>query len=943
LDAEATGDGWEWWSVDSDVLSSDADVIDLRVWGKARGLGDLRYPLACHLLDAGAAGRLLWDRYVPPGVRRVISEGLGVSETHAGALVALWAAVHDIGKITPQFQSSAQDAHLPGYPSGHGQLRHDEAAHKWLQAMLPRLGYAGGDQSSPSFVLAQLIGGHHGKFYAAMHNVRPGAPLSCFGFAADEWQEQREASFRIINGILGSPEPPPDLDLAAAVLVCAIVILADWLVSQEPYLKRRFCELPQSGTATELRAHFERSLVTVQDLLIEAGLGTLALKPGSFRALFPQITVPNALQCSISDLLPGLATGPGLLLITAPPGLGKTETGLYAAHVMGRATGRPGLYMALPTTATADQMFLRVRDFARDNACGDAPLTLLHSMAWLNTQYIGEVPAAGEVLSGDDHVADPFAPTDWLLGRRRGICAPWAVGTVDQALMAVLKSRYNVLRMFGLAGKTVVVDEVHACDPYMQGLLRQLLRWLGNLGTPVVLLSATVTTASARALISAYLEGAHGRRWAGKLAERAVVHPAGWVYASLDGRITPVEIDLPERLPLRVEIREIGRVPARDGKVVPDRQAVLGAELSALVAEGGCALVICTTVAEAQQTFTQLRSWFAGLTASGVSPPELNLLHSRFPAWQRAEITERVIDRFGKKGHRYGNRPHAAVLVATAIVEQSLDLDFDLIVSDLAPVALLLQRAGRCWRHEDLKVITRPSWASGPRLIVLVPPGGPDKPELLRSWQAIYDESLLAGTYKLLAQRDTIRIPADVQGLVDDVYTDPALAEGILVTRRLGTELAQEQLANLVAIEAPRNLSSLYELTEIDVDPELLATRFGADSIRVLPVFADDSGEAWLDADCSIRVPGANGVRPSRQECRTVIERAIPVRGGLWYRTWRERPESGSEPLASWTKISHLRDLVLLVHRVRGDGMVDPASAGGRGFLLDQVLGLVSS
>jgi len=927
------------------IPGPDPDEVDLRVWGKARGLGDLRYPLACHLLDAGAAARLLWHRYVPPGLRRIISEGLGVSENHAGLLIALWAALHDIGKISPKFQACAPGAHLPGYPPGHGQhLKHDQAAHKWLQAMLPHLGYAGGDQSSPSFLLAQLIGGHHGTFHAAMLNVPPGAQLGCFGFAEDRWQEQREATYRIVSEILGSPEPPPKLDLLAAVLACAIIVLADWLVSQESHLLKRLHELPQRGTASELRAHFDRSLLAVGALIKSAGLETLELHPRSFCESFPRISEPNALQRSVSELLPGLATGPGLLLITAPPGLGKTETGLYAARVMGKATGRPGLYVALPTTATADQMFLRVLDYARDNATGDAPLTLLHSMAWLNTQYINEEPEDGQVLTGDDQDPDPFAPTDWLLGRRRGICAPWAVGTVDQALMAVLKSRYNVMRMFGLAGKTVVVDEVHACDPYMQGLLRQLLRWLGKLGTPVVLLSATVTTASARRLISAYLEGAHRKGGARELAERAEVHPAGWVYAAMGGEITTVKIDLPERLPLHVDIREVNRASAADGRVVPDREPVLRAELSGLAAVGGCALVICTTVAEAQQTFVQLRSWFTELAASGVSPPELDLLHARFPLWQRAKITSRTIDRFGKRGHREGNRPRAAVLVATAIVEQSLDLDFDLIISDLAPVALLLQRAGRCWRHEDLRVITRPPWVSGPRLVVLVPPGGPDRPELFRSWEAIYDESLLTGTYKLLAERDTIRVPTDVQRLVDDVYTDPALIDGMLdaVTKRMGTEMAQEQLADLVAIEAPWKLGSLYELTDIDVDPELLATRFGADSVRTLPVFADDSSEMWLDADCTISVPGADGRPPTRQECRAIIEHTVPVRGGLWYRTWRDRPEAGSEPPESWTRNSYLRELVRLVHRVHADGTVDPAVVGGRSFLLDHALGLIT-
>jgi CRISPR-associated endonuclease/helicase Cas3 len=316
--------------------------------------------------DRALAAEVLWNGYVPPGVRKVIAEGLGVGEDHAGRLVALWAALHDIGKITPEFQALDRDAQLPGYPPGHGQqLRHDEAAHRWLQAMLPRLGYCGGDQSSSAFVLAQLIGGHHGTSHAAMSGVRPGAPLSRFGFAEDKWQEQRETTFKTISGILGSPQPPPELDLLAAVLVCAIIILADWLVSQESYLLKRVHELPQRGTAAELRTHFDQALLAADALIAEAGLGTVELNPGSFGELFPEITDPNALQRSVSERLPGLVTGPGLLLITAPPGLGKTETGLYAAHLMGQATSHPGLYMALPTMATADQMFLRMLDFAR--------------------------------------------------------------------------------------------------------------------------------------------------------------------------------------------------------------------------------------------------------------------------------------------------------------------------------------------------------------------------------------------------------------------------------------------------------------------------------------------------------------------------------------------------------------------------------------------------
>src|SRR6202034_731232 len=107
---------------------------------------------------------------------------------------------------------------------------------------------------------------------------------------------------------------------------------------------------------------------------------------------------------------------------------------------------------------------------------------------------------AGPVLTGDGNDGSQFAAADWLRGRWRGMCGSWAVGTIDQALMAVLTSRHNALRLFGLAGKTVIIDEVHACDPYMQGLLLVLLRWLGSLGAPVVLLSATLTRSVAREL-----------------------------------------------------------------------------------------------------------------------------------------------------------------------------------------------------------------------------------------------------------------------------------------------------------------------------------------------------------------------------------------------------------------------------------------------------------
>jgi CRISPR-associated endonuclease/helicase Cas3 len=181
--------------------------LDLRIWGKSKGLGGRRYPLACHLLDAAAVARLLWEGYVPPGVRKVIGEGLGVSEDHAGVLAALWAGLHDIGKITPEFQACDPDARLTGYPPGRGQrVPHDQAGYSWLQAMLPHLGYAGSDP----VLLAQLAGGHHGTFHRVMPGIPPGAPLNCFGFSeAGAGGGHAGVRAHYPGGLAGQPGIPP--------------------------------------------------------------------------------------------------------------------------------------------------------------------------------------------------------------------------------------------------------------------------------------------------------------------------------------------------------------------------------------------------------------------------------------------------------------------------------------------------------------------------------------------------------------------------------------------------------------------------------------------------------------------------------------------------------------------------------------------------------------
>jgi CRISPR-associated endonuclease/helicase Cas3 len=349
--------------------------------------------------------------------------------------------------------------------------------------------------------------------------------------------------------------------------------------------------------------------------------------------------------------------------------------------------------------------------------------------------------------------------------------------------------------------------------------------------------------------------------------------------------------------------------------------------------QGGCALVVCNTVRDAQDTFATLSQAF-----STDGRPELLLLHARFPRWQRAVITRRVERLFGKDG---SNRPHAAVLVATQVVEQSLDLDFDLVVSDLTPIALLLQRAGRGHRHER----PRPTSFLQPRLEVLIPLGAAGLTEVPRSWRSIYDSDLLLRTSQLLAERAErpIRVPDDIQALVDHVYAgfadergDDALFQ--LTLERLARESAQEGLANVTAIPRPDDVDDLHQLSPGSVDEDLITTRLGADSVLVLCPFDRGDGRQFLDAECTQPLPlmgdGPAG-RFTRAQVISVLAHTVPMVRGRWM---DDCGPSNTAP-GTWQGEHALAGIVLLPHRLEGDVRTGP-TLGTTSFLLDPRLGL---
>ena len=383
-------------------------------------------------------------------------------------------------------------------------------------------------------------------------------------------------------------------------------------------------------------------------------------------------------------------------------GEGKTEAAMYLADRFAARLGQRGCYFALPTQATSNQMFTRVREFLKgrypDNIVN---LQLLHGHAALNAEFqtlLQSADAEPECVCEDNDLHDHrpgVIAAEWFTYRKRGLLAPFGVGTIDQALLAVLQTRHVFVRLFGLAHKTVIIDEVHAYDAYMTTLLERLLEWLAALGSSVVLLSATLPKARRDALASAYVKGLGGNI---ALPPDDRYPRLTWVGQADSGSR---HVETSERSSRKLSLQWIDGAVPKDGDAFP-----LGERLRVALEAGGCAAVICNTVTQAQKVYLALKEYFVGNADDGA--PILDLLHARFLFKDRDERERRCLVRFGKPGAlvdfgdkdlREVRRPNRAVLVATQVIEQSLDLDFDLMVSDHAPVDLILQRAGRLHRH----------------------------------------------------------------------------------------------------------------------------------------------------------------------------------------------------------------------------------------------------
>jgi CRISPR-associated endonuclease/helicase Cas3 len=924
------------------------------------------HPLLCHLLDVACVVEAIWELALTAGVRRLLAKGLGLEEDVAVRWLAFWAGLHDLGKAFPGFQIREQGTAIErlaasqvlaaGFPRGQPSVRPPQ--HGTVTACLLRSLLAEEFAHSPELArtVAFAAGGHHGAFPEPVDVLNAEADVASSG----AWTEARRQLAHALATVVGvSPARPPTgpLDLATATVLAGLVSVADWIGSIEwPYFPH-VAELGHPPTIDPVD-YARRARHQACTALAELGWLAPTRQPLiGFAQLFPSIAQPNELQRKIDQLADRLSqVQQALVIVEAPTGEGKTEAAWLLADRWAIAGTQRGIYVAMPTRATSDGIFGRVRSylehrFTREGERVRLTLQLLHGHASLAAEFAAlreqaaglPDPAVGDGVSTDARTSAVVA-AEWFTHRKRGLLAPFGVGTIDQALLGVLRVRHVFVRLFGLAARTVIIDEAHAYDTYMTALLERLLEWLAALGASVVLLSATLPAERRQRLLEAY------RRGLSKSQEPATVpevpYPRVTWVAPNGSSAVHVQASSLGRKTIRVEwIAAAGRQEAAG--LLVDR--VRGA-----LAEGGCVVIVCNTVRQAQELYEALRPSFPGIADDGL--PELDLLHARFRFLDRHEREQRVLVRFGKPGGTVVlpdgrstpvRRPHRAILVATQIIEQSLDLDFDLLVSHVAPIDLLLQRAGRLHRHARKE---RPPGLHQPQVWLLAPEIDQDgRPRFGSGTEWIYERHLLFRTWLSLRERARITVPEDVEELIAEVYDErgcppglsPPLAEEWARTR----EELQRQLdadANEAAkrwLRRPSYRGNLWELTR-DLKEEDAAdfhrsyqalTRLAEPSLTLVLLHGTPERPLLDPGETS---PLDLRARPDLETARRLLERSVPVSG------WRNVAllQRATAVPEGWQQSPLLRHARLLFLDERGRAPLD----GGRWWLrLDSDLGLV--
>ncbi len=906
------------------------------------------HPLWAHLFDVGNAALVLWERYLPERLKQIMAEGIGLPLHEAGHFLSIWIGLHDLGKAIPSFQrqhpysKKVLEEYLPFHPDV--ELLHH--GHASIAVMVKVLEATGFPSRGLLEAASACVGIHHGKLCHAKDWQRvkklnkENGPLGGAG-----WQKEQ---LNLANNVLAAWQtswPDPTQHPAGLTLICpdwlmyyaGWATLADWLGSMQS------CYSQDVQPEDDLISYIPQSRTNAEKAFEKAGLHHSArLIERPLTEYFGPRFDPRPLQEVARDLT--LTGTPTMVIIESSTGDGKTEAGFILAARHGG-----GVYVAMPSQSTANGLYPRLQEFLAGNPKkqtlgahhgGEAGVRLVHGNDLLRedasvllavSQSLREIKDAEQPGTGNEGTARALT---WFLPKKRALLAAYGVGTVDQAFLGVLSARHFFLRLFALAGKTVVFDEVHAYDAYMNTLFERLLGWLRALDTHVVILSATLPGETRRNLLKAW-----GAKESGP---EDAPYPVAWQVAG--GKLNVISFDAAEGRGQRL------RFDWCDAGI----EAIVQ-KAARMVETGACVLVICNTVDRAREVFEKLEERLAPVLPD---PNDRVLLHARMPQSWRKKREQHALERFGK-----GRSAGPGLLVGTQVVEQSLDLDADALLTDLAPVDLLLQRAGRLHRHLENN---RPPGFTTPQLVIACSPaetGQLPAVDGLSGNGTIYGKAILWKTWALLKQAGGWALPSGEESLpgyrslVEGVYGDlvnppPDLSADCERNYRtaykewLDKNGSRETEAFRRLIPGCGNLGELFhaskaELTEEDetegkVPVYLQAFTRSPEGVNIEVILLEEAAGWWrlpYPDDPGILLPPGQPRELTVDEIRALFGASLRISKDKVVKALKNQV---NEHWSAWQERNRAlkRFQILLLHNKR-------CIAGGVPILLDERLGLV--
>lgn len=739
------------------------------LWAKVDPSGNW-LPLSQHLKDTRGVMEKLWQEWLTPS-QREWAKHEGVDLT----LASFVARVHDLGKATPTFQ--LKDPHHSKYLETQGfeglstltLSQCEKVPHNLAGQVL--LEHFGVDRS-----IAAIIGAHHGYSVSSANDL---PSLTAYfkhyyqgeGSLQQGWNQlQRSYLPKIDLTSLSKPS------LKGAVFLEGLLIMADWISSCTDYFpligpNETAVKNPDDRLEKGFNA-WKKPEPTIFQPETTAFWNRFGKTPYPFQEQFIQ---------SLKD--------PGLVILEAPMGLGKTEAALIGVEQLAHRFGKKGLLYTLPTQATSNALFDRVKDWLSHLGTTSHSLRLVHGKAAFNPSY--------QALRDDPH----FEVNPWFTRHQTVLLDDFVVATIDQLLQLALKSPHLALGHLGLTNKVVVIDEAHACDVYMNQYLERILEWLGAYQVPVIILSATLNQDHKERLFKAYL----GQKTL-TLPKRIGYPQMTWT----NGKDIWQKALPDTRPPKEINVEFLEEVETFLETV---NEGIIG--------------IVVNTVKKAQALGQYCLDHFP--------KEEVLVLHSAFILTDRLEKENHLLSLIGKNGQR----PKRLIVIGTQVVEQSLDIDFDVLISDLAPIDLMLQRLGRLHRHSN----PRPNHFLTPTLYWMENPAS--------KW--VYDPSLLDQTRKLLPQ--TMTLPLDIPRLIDTLYDKSTLDKNFLARQAL-----LEQKAKINRLESPTFKTNPFEKPTLigwncPVSLKTSSRVRMADPSNEVILLKEDSKRTWELAKQTIRLP----------------------------------------------------------------------------------------